>query len=59
MPVPDPNTRIEGAISGQYDYVDALPVEAYDRLKNQKTSQPGPPEALRLARLRPQHRSKA
>jgi peptide/nickel transport system substrate-binding protein len=40
VPVPDPNTRIEGAISGQYDYVDALPVEAYDRLKNQKATQP-------------------
>ena len=31
---------IEGAISGQYDYVDALPVEAYDRLKSQKATQP-------------------
>ena len=40
VPVPDPNTRIEGAISGQYDYVDALPVEAFDRLKNQKTTKP-------------------
>ncbi|MBZ6077757.1 ABC transporter substrate-binding protein [Microvirga puerhi] len=40
VPVPDPNTRIEGAISGQFDYVDALPVEAYDRLKGQKATQP-------------------
>ncbi len=40
VPVPDPNTRIEGAVSGQYDYVDALPVEAFDRLKGQKTTQP-------------------
>jgi peptide/nickel transport system substrate-binding protein len=40
VPVPDPNTRIEGAISGQYDCVDALLVEAFDRLKNQKTTKP-------------------
>lgn len=40
VPVPDPNTRIEGAISGQYDYVDALPVEAFDRLKGKSTTQP-------------------
>ncbi|MCB8819670.1 ABC transporter substrate-binding protein [Microvirga rosea] len=40
VPVPDPNTRIEGAISGQFDYVDALPVEAYDRLKGQQTTKP-------------------
>lgn len=32
VPVPDPNTRIEGAVAGQFDYVDALPVEAYDRV---------------------------
>jgi peptide/nickel transport system substrate-binding protein len=40
VPVPDPNTRVEGAISGQYDYVDALPVEAFDRLKGQKATEP-------------------
>jgi peptide/nickel transport system substrate-binding protein len=40
VPVPDPNTRVEGAISGQYDYVDALPVEAFDRLRGQKTTEP-------------------
>jgi peptide/nickel transport system substrate-binding protein len=40
VPVPDPNTRVEGAIAGQFDYVDALPVEAYDRLKNQRATQP-------------------
>ncbi len=40
MPVPDPNTRIEGAVSGQFDYADALPVEAFDRLKGQKNMQP-------------------
>jgi peptide/nickel transport system substrate-binding protein len=40
VPVPDPNTRIEGAVSGQFDYADALPVEAYDRLKNQRNVQP-------------------
>ncbi|MBO1907220.1 ABC transporter substrate-binding protein [Microvirga sp. 3-52] len=40
VPVPDPNTRVEGAISGQFDYVDSLPVESYDRIKNLQTSKP-------------------
>ncbi len=33
VPVPDPNTRVEGLIAGQYDYADSLPVSAYDRLQ--------------------------
>ena len=32
-PLPDANTRVEAAISGQYDYVDSLPVESYQRLE--------------------------
>lgn len=32
IPVPDSNTRVEGALAGQYDYADGLPTEAYDRL---------------------------
>lgn len=40
VPVPDANTRVEGAISGQFDYADSLPVEAYDRLKGQKVTEP-------------------
>lgn len=40
VPVPDANTRVEGAISGQFDYADSLPVEAYDRLKGQKITEP-------------------
>jgi len=40
VPVPDPNTRIEGAVSGQFEYADALPVEAYDRLKKQPNVEP-------------------
>lgn len=32
FPVPDPNTRIELAISGQYDYVDQLPIESISRI---------------------------
>lgn len=39
VPVPDANTRVEGAVSGQFDYVDSLPVEAYARLKDQKTTE--------------------
>ena len=57
VPVPDPNTRIEGAVSGQYDYVDALPVEAFDRLKGQTTTQPRAAEAVRLAGVRDEHQA--
>ncbi|HTN60927.1 MAG TPA: ABC transporter substrate-binding protein [Devosia sp.] len=37
VPVPDPNTRVEGAVSGQFQYVDQLPVESYDRVASGKT----------------------
>lgn len=37
VPVPDPNTRVEGAVSGQFQYVDQLPVESYDRVAAGKT----------------------
>jgi peptide/nickel transport system substrate-binding protein len=40
VPVPDANTRVESAISGQYDYVDSLPVESFDRVKASTTSAP-------------------
>ncbi|TDK32290.1 ABC transporter substrate-binding protein [Rhizobium deserti] len=40
VPVPDPNTRVEAAVSGQYDYVDSLPVESFDKIKSSKASQP-------------------
>ncbi len=40
VPVPDANTRVEGAIAGQYDYADLLPVEAFDRLKGQTKTEP-------------------
>ncbi|MFS8050348.1 ABC transporter substrate-binding protein [Rhizobium sp. BR 314] len=40
VPVPDANTRIEAAISGQYDYVDSIPVESYDRIKASAASEP-------------------
>ena len=39
VPVPDANTRVESAVSGQYSYVDAIPVESFDRLKG-AASQP-------------------
>lgn len=32
LPVPDPNTRVEGLLSGQYDFADGLPAESYDRI---------------------------
>ena len=37
VPVPDPNTRIEGAVAGQFDYVDSIAVEAYDRIASGNT----------------------
>jgi peptide/nickel transport system substrate-binding protein len=40
VPVPDPNTRVEAAVSGQYDYVDSIPVESFDKLKASSASQP-------------------
>ena len=33
VPVPNANTRVEGALAGQYDYADLLPVEALTRLE--------------------------
>ncbi|WP_438618334.1 ABC transporter substrate-binding protein [Oryzifoliimicrobium ureilyticus] len=40
VPVPDANTRLEGAISGQFDYADSLAPEALDRLKGSAASEP-------------------
>jgi len=40
VPVPDANTRVEAAVSGQYDYIDSLPVESFDKLKASTATQP-------------------
>src|SRR5439155_12434269 len=32
IPVPNANTRVEGMLSGQYQFADLLPVESYSRL---------------------------
>lgn len=40
VPVPDPNTRIEGLLSGQFDYADGLPVESYDRIAGSDVAEP-------------------
>lgn len=32
IPVPNANTRLEGALAGQYQYADQLPIENYERL---------------------------
>jgi peptide/nickel transport system substrate-binding protein len=37
VPVPDPNTRVQGAIAGQFAYADSLPVESFGRLKGGKS----------------------
>jgi peptide/nickel transport system substrate-binding protein len=33
VPVPSANTRVEGALAGQFDFADLLPVESIDRLE--------------------------
>src|SRR5438477_6371380 len=33
VPVPNANTRVEGMLSGQYQFADLLPVESYSRLE--------------------------
>jgi len=33
VPVPNANTRVEGALAGQYDFADLLPTEALSRLE--------------------------
>lgn len=33
VPVPNPNTRVEGALAGQFQYADLLPIEALPRLE--------------------------
>ena len=40
VPVPDSNTRVEGALSGQFEFVGNLPVESLDRLKRQTAAIP-------------------
>lgn len=40
VPVPDANTRVEGLISGQYDYADSLPVSAFERVGASGTAEP-------------------
>ena len=32
IPVPNANTRVEGAIAGQYQFADQLPVESFKRV---------------------------
>jgi peptide/nickel transport system substrate-binding protein len=40
VPVPNANTRVEGALSGQYQFADLLPVEANRRLDNNPNVKP-------------------
>jgi peptide/nickel transport system substrate-binding protein len=40
VPVPNAATRVEGALSGQYNYVDSLPVESAPRLRGQQRVTP-------------------
>ncbi|WP_102108977.1 ABC transporter substrate-binding protein [Oceaniglobus roseus] len=40
VPVPDPNTRVEGLLSGQFAYADGLSTEAYDRIAQSDAAEP-------------------
>ncbi|MGN7292482.1 ABC transporter substrate-binding protein [Rhizobium sp. SAFR-030] len=40
VPVPDANTRVEAAISGQYDYIDSIPVESFEKVKASSAVEP-------------------
>ncbi|WP_168596292.1 ABC transporter substrate-binding protein [Rhizobium sp. SG570] len=40
VPVPDANTRVEGLISGQFDFADSLPVSAYERIEKSGNAKP-------------------
>lgn len=40
VPVPDANTRVEGLISGQFDFADSLPVSAYERIETSDKAKP-------------------
>ncbi|MCY4261243.1 MAG: ABC transporter substrate-binding protein [Rhodobacteraceae bacterium] len=40
IPVADPNTRVEGLVSGQFDFADALPAESYSRIEGSDIAEP-------------------
>ncbi len=40
VPVPDPNTRVEGMLSGQFDYSESLPNASLSRLRGQSKVEP-------------------
>ncbi|MEM7047894.1 MAG: ABC transporter substrate-binding protein [Pseudomonadota bacterium] len=40
LPVPDPNTRVEGLLSGQYHFADGLPTESYGRIDGASGADP-------------------
>lgn len=40
VPVPDPNTRVEGLLSGQYDFADGLPAETIGRIEENAQAEP-------------------
>lgn len=40
IPVPDPNTRVEGLLSGQFDYADSLSTEVFDRIEASDVAEP-------------------
>lgn len=40
IPVPDASTRLEGVLSGQFQYADSIFTESFDRLNKSKTAEP-------------------
>ncbi|WP_380052464.1 ABC transporter substrate-binding protein [Falsihalocynthiibacter sp. SS001] len=40
VPVPDPNTRVEGLLSGQFAFADGLPAESFARIEESSAADP-------------------
>ncbi|MEM6382266.1 MAG: ABC transporter substrate-binding protein [Pseudomonadota bacterium] len=40
LPVPDPNTRVEGLLSGQFHFAESLPAESFARISDSDAAEP-------------------
>ena len=49
IPVADASTRVEGLLSGQFDFADGLPTEAIDRIEQSDKAEPVVTAAFWLA----------
>ena len=48
IPVPNANTRVEGSLSGQYQFADLLPVESYSRARERAEREARADRAVRF-----------